>query len=50
MSIRVLGQAGDVIGILELPGTILLADLVVLRRFGAHRIEVIAVKINVVAA
>ncbi|EPL9726806.1 hypothetical protein MKS81_006505 [Pseudomonas aeruginosa] len=47
MSIRVLGQAGDVLGILELPSTILLADQEVLRRLGAHRIEVVAVKITV---
>ena len=47
MNIRVLGQAGDVFGILELPSTILLADLEVLRRLGAHRIEVVAVKVSV---
>lgn len=46
MSIRVLGQAGYVLGILELPSTILLSDLEVLRRLGAHRIEVVAVKIS----
>uniref|UniRef100_UPI00197B2465 hypothetical protein n=4 Tax=Pseudomonas viridiflava TaxID=33069 RepID=UPI00197B2465 len=39
-----LGQfsvSGNMLGILVLPGTILLADLEALRRLGAHRIEVV---------
>lgn len=47
MSIRVLGRTGDVLGVLELPGTVLLADLEVLRRLGAYRIELLTVKHNV---
>lgn len=46
MSIRVLGQAGYVLGILEVPSTILLSDLEVLRRLGVHRIEVVDVRIS----
>lgn len=46
MSIRVLGLAGDVLGVLELPSSILISDLEVLRRLGAHRIEVVTVKIS----
>lgn len=46
MSVRVMGKTGNVLGILELPSTILLIDLEVLRRLGAHRIELVALKTN----
>lgn len=44
MSLRIIDLTGNVLGILALPGTILLADLEALRRLGAHRIELITVK------
>lgn len=46
MSVRVMGKAGNVLGILELPSTILLVDLEVLRRLGAHRIELVVLKVS----
>lgn len=44
MSLRIVDFTGNVLGILMLPGTILLADLEALRRLGAHRIEVVPIK------
>lgn len=41
MSLRIMDFSGKVLGILVLPGTILLADLEALRRLGAHRIELL---------
>lgn len=41
MSIRVLGVAGEVLGILKLPSSMLLVELEVLRRLGAQRIVVL---------
>jgi len=41
MSLRIVDLSGNVLGILVLPGTVLLADLEALRRLGAHRIEVV---------
>lgn len=44
MSLRIVDFTGNVLGILVLPGTILLADFEALRRLGAHRIEVMPIK------
>ena len=44
MSLRIVDFTGNVLGILVLPGTILLADLEALRRLGAHRSEVVPIK------
>lgn len=41
MSIRILDQAGNILGTLQLPPSTLLTDLETMRRFGAQRIEVI---------
>lgn len=41
MSVRIIDQAGNVLGMLQLSGTILLADLESLRRLGAYRVELI---------
>jgi len=41
MSLRILDQAGNVLGTLYLSGTVLLADLESLRRLGAYRVELI---------
>lgn len=41
MSLRIIDHAGNVLGMLYLSGTILLADLESLRRLGAYRIELI---------
>ena len=46
MSLRIVDLAGNILGVLELPGTVLLADLEALRRIGAHRIELVTLKIN----
>lgn len=46
MSLRIVDFYGKVLGILVLPGTILLADLEALRRLGAHRIELLTLKAN----
>jgi len=46
MSLRIVDLAGNVLGVLELPGTVLLADLEALRRLGAHRIELVTLKIT----
>lgn len=44
MSLRIVDFTGNVLGILVLPSTILLADLEALQRLGAHRIEVVPIK------
>lgn len=41
MSVRIIDSAGNVLGMLQLSGTILLADLESLRRLGAYRVELI---------
>lgn len=41
MSIRVIDYHGNVLGMLRLLETVLLADLEALRRLGAYKIEVI---------
>lgn len=41
MSVCIIDQAGNVLGMLQLSGTILLADLESLRRLGAYRVELI---------
>ena len=41
MSLRIVDLAGNVLGILELPGTVLLADLEALRRLGVHKVELL---------
>jgi hypothetical protein len=41
MSVRIMDRAGNVLGMLQLSGTILLADLESLRRLGAYRVELI---------
>lgn len=42
MSVRIIDRAGNILGTLKLPATALVADLELLRRLGAHRIEVVA--------
>ena len=42
MSIRIIDRAGNVLGMLQLPGTVLLTDLESLRRLGAYRVELVA--------
>lgn len=49
MSLRIVDLTGNVLGILVLPGTTLLADLEALRRLGAHRIELMTIKNNQLA-
>lgn len=44
MSLRIVDFSGKVLGILVLPGSILLADLEALRRLGAHRVELLTLK------
>jgi len=44
MNLRIVGFAGNVLGILVLPATILLTDLEALRRLGVHRIELLPAK------
>ena len=44
MSLRIVGLTGSVLGILVLPGTILLSDLEPLRRLGVRRIELVTAK------
>lgn len=46
MSLRIVDFTGNLLGILVLPGTVLLADLEALRRLGAHRIEVVPTKVT----
>lgn len=46
MSPRIVDLTGNVLGILVLPGTTLLADLEALRRLGAYRIEPMTVRSN----
>ena len=41
MNIRILDNAGNILGTLQLPVSTLLTDLEVMRRFGAQRVEVI---------
>lgn len=41
MSIRIIDYQGNVLGMLQLLETVLLADLEPLRRLGAYKIEVI---------
>lgn len=41
MSVRIIDRAGNVLGMLQLPASALLADLEGLRRLGAQRVEVI---------
>lgn len=41
MSIRIIDYHGNVLGMLQLLETVLLADLESLRRLGAYKIEVI---------
>jgi hypothetical protein len=41
MSIRLIDCQGNLIGILRLAGTILVADLETLRRLGTHKIELV---------
>lgn len=41
MSVRIIDHDGNVLGMLQLSGTILLADLESLRRLGAYRVELI---------
>ena len=42
MNIRIIDRAGNVLGMLRLPATILLTDLESLRRLGAYRVELVA--------
>lgn len=44
MSVRIVDFTGKVLGVLILPGTILLADLEALKRLGAYRIEVLTTR------
>lgn len=46
MSLRIVDLAGNVLGILVLPGTVLLADLEALRRLGVHRVELVTIKVT----
>jgi len=41
MNIRILDNAGNILGTLHLPASTLLADLEAMRRLGAQRVEVI---------
>lgn len=41
LKVKLIGKAGAVLGWLSLPGTAKLADLELLRNFGAHRLEVV---------
>lgn len=41
MRLRIIDQAGNVLGMLHLSGAVLLADLESLRRLGAYRVELI---------
>lgn len=45
MSLRIVDSTGNLLSLLVLPGTALLANLEALRRLGAYRIEVVTTKI-----
>lgn len=42
MSVRIIGGDQKILGTLQLPASTRLVDLELLRRLGAHRVEVIA--------
>jgi hypothetical protein len=44
MNLRIVGATGNVLGILVLPATLLLADLEALRRLGARKVELLSAK------
>lgn len=46
MNLRIMDLNGKMLGMLQLPPTVLIADLESLRRLGAHRIELVSARLH----